>query len=153
MTPPQLHINFESFCSAGRPPINTVGEPGAQGAAVAGTQGIGVKTPSAAAVAAATIGFAGQLHMPNGMTLTMGALSIIVAAGAPDITHDVGSTFKDEGATPKLHCSMVPVVTRMLIDQPFTHFSKFETIFGKPPAAPATGASRLRHASCGLPPA
>ena len=103
MTPPQLHINFELFCSAGWPPINTVGEPGAQGAAVAGMQGIGVNTPSAAAVAAATVGFAGQLHMPNGMTLTMGALSMIVAAGAPAMTHGVGSTFKDEGATPKLH--------------------------------------------------
>lgn len=134
ITPPQLHINFESFCSAGIEPISTVGEPGAHGAAVAGTHGIGVNTPSAAAVAAATIGFAGQLHMPNGMTFTMGALSMMVAAGAPAMTHGVGKTFNDEGATPKLHCSMVPVVTKMPIDQPFTHFSKFDTIFGKPAA-------------------
>ena len=41
------------------PPISTVGEPGIQGDAVAGTQGIGVNTPKAAAVAAATTGFAG----------------------------------------------------------------------------------------------
>lgn len=103
ITPPQLHINLELFCSAGWLPIRTVGEPGAHGAAVTGTHGIGVSTPIAAAVAAATCGLAGQLHMPNGMTLTMGALSMIVAAGAPAMTHGVGSTFKDEGATPKLH--------------------------------------------------
>jgi len=151
ITPPQLHINFELFCKAGIPPTNTVGEPGAHGAAVTGTHGIGVSTPSAAAVAAATCGLAGQLHMPNGITLTMGALSMIVAAGAPDMTHAVGSTFSDEGATPKLHCNVVPVVTRMPMAQPFTHFSKFATIFGNPAAAPATGASTLRHASCGLP--
>lgn len=73
ITPPQLHINFELFCNAGWPPTNTVGEPGAHGAAVTGTQGIGVSTPIAAAVAAATCGLAGQLHIPNGMTLTIGA--------------------------------------------------------------------------------
>lgn len=111
ITPPQLHINFELFCRAGWPPMSTVGEPGTHGAAVAGMHGIGVNTPSAAAVAAATIGFAGQLHMPNGKTLTMGAWSMMVAAGAPDMTRDIGSTFSDEGATPKLHCSIVPVVT------------------------------------------
>lgn len=134
ITPPQLHINVESFCSAGISPISTVGEPGIQGAAVAGTHGIGVNTPIAAAVAAATVGLAGQLHMPNGSTLTMGALSMMVAAGAPAMTHDVGNTFSDEGARPKLHFNMVPAVTKMPIDQPFTHFSKFETIFGKPAA-------------------
>ena len=45
----------------------------AHGAAVAGRQGIGVRTPSAAAVAAATIGLAGLEHMPNGATFTIGA--------------------------------------------------------------------------------
>jgi hypothetical protein len=46
--------------SAGIPPISTVGEPGAQGVVVAGMHGIGVSTPSAAAVAAATVGLAGD---------------------------------------------------------------------------------------------
>ena len=54
------------------PPTNTVGDPGAQGAAVTGTQGIGVKTPNAAAVAAATCGFAMEVHIPKGMILTIG---------------------------------------------------------------------------------
>jgi hypothetical protein len=35
-------------------------------------QGMGVRTPMAATVAAATIGFAGDMHMPNGMIFTMG---------------------------------------------------------------------------------
>ena len=34
----------------------TVGTPGAHGATVSGTQGMGVSTPKAAAVAAATVG-------------------------------------------------------------------------------------------------
>ena len=63
-----LHVLF----TAGFPPTNTVGDRGAQGAAVTGTQGIGVKTPSAAAVAAATCGFAMEVHIPKGMILTIG---------------------------------------------------------------------------------
>ena len=63
-----LHVLF----TVGFPPTNTVGDPGAQGAAVTGTQGIGVKTPSAAAVAAATCGFAMEVHIPKGMILTIG---------------------------------------------------------------------------------
>ena len=35
-------------------------------------QGIGVSTPRAAAVAAATVGFAIELHIPNGMMFTIG---------------------------------------------------------------------------------
>ena len=63
--------------------IMTVGAPGAHGATVTGTHGIGVSTPKAAAVAAATIGFEGELHIPNGGMLTMGLLSIMFAAGVP----------------------------------------------------------------------
>jgi hypothetical protein len=54
MTPAQAHIHFEVEFSAGLPPIVTVGEPGVHGATVLGMQGWGVKTPNAAAVAAAT---------------------------------------------------------------------------------------------------
>src|SRR5437016_6046610 len=83
ITPPQLHISFDWSLSAGMLPIRTVGDPGTHGAVVTGTQGMGVKTPRAAAVAAATVGFDGELHMPNGGIFTMGALSIMVAAGGP----------------------------------------------------------------------
>jgi len=44
-------------------PSITVGAPGTHGATVAGMHGIGVSTPIAAAVAAATIGFAGDMHI------------------------------------------------------------------------------------------
>jgi hypothetical protein len=67
-----LHISFELLLSAGMLAINTVGEPTIHGDAVAGTHGIGVKTPNAAAVAAATVGFDGDEHMPNGMMFVIG---------------------------------------------------------------------------------
>jgi hypothetical protein len=73
ITPPQLHISVEFESSAGMLPMSTVGAPGAQGAAVAGTQGIGVSTPSAAEVAEATTGFAIEEQEPKGGMLTMGA--------------------------------------------------------------------------------
>lgn len=65
-------MSFESLVSAGFPPTSIWGEPGAHGAAVRGIQGIGVRTPMAAAVAAATVGLAGLLHMPKGAMFTMG---------------------------------------------------------------------------------
>jgi hypothetical protein len=56
--PAQLHRHFDISFRAGTLPIRTAGEPGDHGAGVTGTQGIGVKTPDAAAVADATEGFA-----------------------------------------------------------------------------------------------
>lgn len=58
MTPPNEHISLDELLSAGMLAIITVALPGVQGAAVIGVQGIGVSTPSAAAVADATAGFA-----------------------------------------------------------------------------------------------
>ena len=72
MTPAQLHINLELLFRAGMPHNSTVGAPGTQGAMVMGMQGIGVSTPRAAAVAAATMGLAGLWHMPKGGTFIMG---------------------------------------------------------------------------------
>ncbi len=62
-------------------PINTVGVPTTQGATVTGIQGIGVSTPKAATVAAATVGFARLVHTPNGKILSNGISSTILAAG------------------------------------------------------------------------
>src|SRR5579862_9800699 len=56
MVPPQIHCRVETLSRVG----------------MLGIHGMGVKTPSAAAVAAATVGLAGDMHMPNGMMLTMG---------------------------------------------------------------------------------
>jgi hypothetical protein len=90
--------------SAGIPPINAVGTPGAHGAGKTGTLGIGVSTPSAAAVAAATVGFEGDEHIPNGGTFTIGLLSIMFAAdGPPAIVRFCGKTMRVLGAAPKLH--------------------------------------------------
>jgi len=58
ITPPQTQVNFDVALREGVLAISTVGEPGIQGAGVTGTHGIGVNVPKAAAVAAATCGFA-----------------------------------------------------------------------------------------------
>lgn len=112
ITPAQLHMHLHVLFTAGFPPTNTVGEPGAQGAAITGIQGIGVNTPSAAAVAAATCGFAMEVHIPKGMMFIIGTLSVIQAGGI--LLHKillVGSTFSTDGAIPKLHISCAPDVT------------------------------------------
>jgi hypothetical protein len=66
---------------------NTVGFVGIQGEEIAGTQGIGtrVKTPNAAAVAAAvavaTVGLARLEHMTKVAILSIGTKSITLATG------------------------------------------------------------------------
>ena len=101
--PPQLQISLLESVKAGCPPIKTFGLPGTQDAAVAGIHGMGVKTPSAAAVAAATVGLLGEEHIPKPARLTNGLLSIMVAAGVPAITLLVGITVSGHGAAPKEH--------------------------------------------------
>lgn len=64
--PPYVHMSLESSVRAGFPPTRVVGVPGAQQPQHEGMHGMGVRTPKAAAVAAATIGLAGEAHMPNG---------------------------------------------------------------------------------------
>lgn len=109
--PPHAQMHCEELFSAGLLAIKTVGEPGVHGAGMTGTQGMGVSTPSAAAVAAATVGFAKDWHMPKGMMLTIGMLSMMVAAGLFSIiTMAWGITIRVLGATPKLHI-IVPVAT------------------------------------------
>src|SRR5687768_14753953 len=112
MTPAQLHISFEVLFSAGMFFTSTVGLPGAQGAVVTGTQGIGVRTPRAADVAAATIGLARLWHIPKGGMLTIGLLSMMFAAGMLDVrTILSGSTTRVDGARPNVHCIMAPMQT------------------------------------------
>lgn len=112
MTPPQLQMSLLSLVSAGKFPMRTVGFPMIHGARVTGTHGMGVKTPSLAAVAAITVGLAGELHAPKGNMLTIGLLSMIVAAGSIPSTLFRGRTTRDDGAAPNEHCSMAPAVTR-----------------------------------------
>lgn len=92
-------------------PMSTVGAPGAHGAGVTGTQGIGVSTPSAAVVAEATVGLASEEHIPKGGILTMGFESMMVAAGVPVSVRFSGSTTSVDGAAPKLHIMFAPMHT------------------------------------------
>jgi hypothetical protein len=66
--------------------------------------GIGVNVPEAALVAAATVGFAMELHIPNGIIFSIDTWSVIFAAGTPLLSVIlVGSTIRLLGAEPKLH--------------------------------------------------
>lgn len=113
MTPAQVHMHFDVLLRAGKLLINTVGEPGVQGAGTTGRQGIGVNTPRAAAVADATAGLAREVQTPKGGILARGIWSIMVAArGPPAITGGpLGITIKELGATPKEHCIRAPLDT------------------------------------------
>ena len=82
---------MDELLSAGKFPRSTVGDPGVQGAGVTGIQGIGVKTPKAAAVADATVGFAGEVHIPKGLIFVMGMVSMILASGVSVFPHHSSS--------------------------------------------------------------
>ena len=113
--PPQLHKHLQLSSKAGILDINCL-PPGVHGYETTGTQGIGVRTPIAAAVAEATVGLAIDWHIPNGIMLTMGLLSIILAIGLFCTIGRIGSaTIKVDGAIPKLHCSIAPVHTNFAI--------------------------------------
>jgi hypothetical protein len=102
--PAQLHISIELLFNAGWFASVTVGDPGIQGDGVTGMHGIGVSTPMAAAVAAATIGLAGDWHIPNGMMLTIGMWSWMLAAGMLDVfCMLMGNTTRLLGAMPMVH--------------------------------------------------
>jgi hypothetical protein len=116
ITPPKLHISLDLLFRAGMFPNNTLGQPGAQGAVVTGRQGMGVNTPKAAAVAAATRGLAMDEHIPKGRIFNMGLLSWMVAMGMEQVnTRCVGKTANIDGAAPKLHFNVAPQQTAKAI--------------------------------------
>ena len=93
ITPPIVQVQVLVLLRAGWPRTITVGEPGAQGPAVAGTQGVG--TPDAAAVS--------TLHVPNGRILAMGIESMILAVGFTSPVTTGTRTARTEGADPDVH--------------------------------------------------
>jgi hypothetical protein len=110
--PAHMQVHIDILSSAGILPSITVAAPGVHGAVVAGTHGIGVSTPRAAAVAAATSGFAGLMHIPNGAMFAIGAKSMIVAAGILEqFTIGVGSAVSVDGAMPIVHIIIAPETT------------------------------------------
>jgi hypothetical protein len=90
--------------------MTTLVDPGVHGADVAGTQGCGVSTPAAAAVAAATCGFSGDLHIPNDAMFVIGKVSCTVAAGVvrPKDVPRAGSTVNEDGVDPIEQMSVAP---------------------------------------------
>ena len=79
-----MHVDV--LLRASMPPILHVAEPGFQGEVVTGTQGIGVSTPNAAAVAEATVGLAIDVHIPKGGMFVVGMKSMMLAAGVVALT-------------------------------------------------------------------
>src|ERR1043166_6840715 len=117
-------MHLQPSCRAGLPPTTMVAEPGAQGAGMTGTHGCGVRTPEAAAVAAATAGFEALEHIPKGGMFLMGMLSRIVAPGVPASNWFSGVTTRALGAAPKLHVIIAPAVTSFGMGS--TGLSRFE---------------------------
>ncbi len=72
MVPAQMHIRVDESFSEGMFASSTVGAPTIQGAGVLGMHGMGVSTPIADAVAAATCGFDGVVQMPKVGILAIG---------------------------------------------------------------------------------
>jgi hypothetical protein len=65
-------MHLQVMFKAGTLPIMTVAEPGTHGAVVTGMHGMGVSTPIAAEVAAATMGLARDMHIANGGMFAIG---------------------------------------------------------------------------------
>ncbi len=104
-----MHMHLLSIVTQGLPPISTV--PPVH-TCVAGMQGWGVSTPSAAAVAAATCGFARLEHIPQDVMFTIGAASVICSAGLPPaITVILFVDVSVAGVVPKVHMHDAPVTT------------------------------------------
>ena len=111
ITPAQAQFSVDVLFSAGMPATSTVGAPGFQGPTGTGIQGIGVKTPKAPAVAAATIGLAMLMQVPKGGMFIMGTKSMMLPAGILPVITILGVATKFEGAMPMAHFIMAPVQT------------------------------------------
>ena len=109
ITPAQMQFSVHVLSSEGWRPLRTVAAPGTHGVMVMGRHGCGVSTPDAAEVAAATMGLSRLMHRPNGVIMTMGWWSMIVATDwLLVITRLAGKTVSGLGAMPKLHASSAP---------------------------------------------
>jgi hypothetical protein len=105
-------MQVETAVRAGTFPTSTAGAPGTHGETITGIQGIGVNTPMAADVAAATVGFEGVMHIPNGGIFIIGLKSIIDAIGLFSAIPILdGRTDSIDGAIPNVQVSVAPRVT------------------------------------------
>ena len=113
--PPHMHIHISPPHTTDPVDKSACGLLEIQGDDIAGTHGIGVnvKTPNAAAVAAAvaaaTVGFAMVVHIPKDKTFIIGIKSAMQATGIPEAkTGVLGITMSDEGAIPQEHLQSAP---------------------------------------------
>ena len=90
ITPPQAQTQTEFSLTNGTPVEPAVIEPGAQGETMTGMQGIGVSTPSAAAVAAVTSGLRMLSHSPKEVMLASATIMSIHRTGMPFAMAPVG---------------------------------------------------------------
>ncbi len=112
MTPPYMHMHLLSIVRQGLPPASTGDPPGVQLPAVEGTQGWGVSTPMAAAVAEATCGLAMLVHIPKLGMFKIPVPSAMVPIGFPSANVDMlFVALKDAGPVPKEQVSDAPVTT------------------------------------------
>jgi hypothetical protein len=120
--PPQAQRHLLSTVARGISSAVSKIDGGAHGAGMSGTQGIGVRTPKAAAVAVMTSGLAGLLHMPNGGIFMIGTIWTIVAAANASLTTGAAgnsSAMNTLGVNPKLQVSAQPVVNSSGIEGSF----------------------------------
>ena len=107
--PPHEQINLHELSNVGMPPVNTAVLPVIQGETVIGMQGMGVRTPIAAAVAAATVGLARLMQVPKVGMLAMGVKFMMVPTCRVAVTMALGVTISEEGAAPKVQDIMAEV--------------------------------------------
>jgi uracil phosphoribosyltransferase len=104
-----MHIQTSPELTTGPVGNTTVGFTGTHGETTIGTHGIGVRTPSFAAVAAATVGLDGVLHIPKVMIFIIGIKSEIETTGIPQAKTGVfGIIVNEEEATPNEHLHNAP---------------------------------------------
>ena len=107
--PAHVQIALQLLSRVGKPPVKTAELPVIQGDTVIGMQGMGVKTPKAAAVAAATVGFAILLHIPKVGMSAIGVKFMIVPTCIMAETMAIGVAFNVAGAVPKVQLIMAVV--------------------------------------------
>jgi len=106
--PPNAQTHFDDEFTMGWFPTKTVGLPGIH-AAVVGTHGPGVRTPSAAAVSDAVLGFARLMHKPKGRMFMNGLASMMLATGLfSTIVRFNGGTIIEDGAAPCVQLRVSP---------------------------------------------
>ncbi len=113
IVPAQAHWHVDPAVNTGTPAETTFVEPGCHGPVGTGMHGIGVRTPIAADVAAATAGFAGETHIPNGGMFATGSVSMIFATSCPPAVtgEPVGIAVRGAGVAPIVHDSMAELTT------------------------------------------